>query len=171
MNNQVPESTETNNASGCLYVDIITSAQNNKVTNDATKLAEIEEIVDLASHIKENDSTNLIAEEEVLEEKNAESDPGVVLENLIDDYLEVIKVDQKKEMKRKNVPVGSGEVVDDKPEYDKQDKEKEKKSNCRHTVFEKSFDGLDKILEVEPINARALVNKENKEKSVNETQA
>ncbi|KAF0529560.1 hypothetical protein F8M41_012709 [Gigaspora margarita] len=103
------------------FVDIITSAQNNKVTNDATKLAEIEEIVDLDSYIKvptqvicseksclltitrtiklyhvpgsleENDSTNLIAEEEVLEEKNAESDPGVVLENIIDDYLEVIK--------------------------------------------------------------------------------
>lgn len=50
----------------------------------------------------------------------------------------------------------------------KQDKEKEKKSNSRHTDFKKSLDGLDKILDLEPMNTRALVNKENKETSINE---
>ncbi|KAF0550634.1 hypothetical protein F8M41_024312 [Gigaspora margarita] len=50
----------------------------------------------------------------------------------------------------------------------KQDKEKEKRSNRHPTYFENSLDGLEKILELEPMNARALVNKENKKMSVNE---
>ncbi|KAF0527516.1 hypothetical protein F8M41_013614 [Gigaspora margarita] len=51
---------------------------------------------------------------------------------------------------------------------DKKNELKEKKSNCHSTYSEKSLEDLDKILEKESMNARALVNKENKEKSGNE---
>ncbi|RIB28591.1 hypothetical protein C2G38_2157570 [Gigaspora rosea] len=54
----------------------------------------------------------------------------------------------------------------------KQDKEnpsKEKRTNHHHTNFERSLEDLDKILEIELTNARVLINKENKEKSVNKS--
>ncbi|CAG8825799.1 43578_t:CDS:2, partial [Gigaspora margarita] len=51
---------------------------------------------------------------------------------------------------------------------DKKNEPKEKRNNCHLTNFEKSLDGLDKILEVESMNRRALVNKENKKKTANE---
>ncbi|KAF0482374.1 calmodulin-dependent protein kinase [Gigaspora margarita] len=93
------------------------------------------------------------------------------------DKVNKTKVDQKKEMKRENKNFSIKDLdeacklwmkkVNKLKSMIKQDKEKEKRSNRHPTYFEKSLDGLDKILEVEPTNARALVNKENKEKTVN----
>ncbi|CAG8781415.1 34888_t:CDS:2 [Gigaspora margarita] len=93
-------------------MDPIAVAQNNKVTYNATKSAEVEVIIYLSSYIKalaQEDylempclSTaigalesyyvlELLKKNDTLEGKDAELDPGVVLENLIDNYLEVVK--------------------------------------------------------------------------------
>ncbi|CAG8835614.1 7582_t:CDS:2, partial [Gigaspora margarita] len=78
---------QIDNTARCLYIDVITGLQNNKVTNNAAKLAEVEEIMGLASHIKKKDNFNLTTKVEVLNKKDAELD----LEDLIDDYLEIVK--------------------------------------------------------------------------------
>ncbi|RIB30560.1 hypothetical protein C2G38_2152301 [Gigaspora rosea] len=129
------------------------------------------------------------------------------------DDINKTKMDQKKETKKDNVPVGSEKVVDAKPklildkkdpdryrhfgrnnlstkdldeacelwmkkvnelrrmtQQDKKNNLKEKRSNHCPTYFEKSLKDLDNILEVkiEPTNAKALIKKEDKEKSANE---
>ncbi|CAG8785214.1 27234_t:CDS:2, partial [Gigaspora margarita] len=96
-------------------------SENKLVTKDATKSAEVEETIYLSSHIKvsiqevyletlcpsatigdlelyyvlelleENDSADLVTDKEGLEKKDVELDPGIVLKNLINNYLEVVK--------------------------------------------------------------------------------
>ncbi|KAF0351317.1 hypothetical protein F8M41_015333 [Gigaspora margarita] len=54
--------------------------------------------------------------------------------------------------------------------WDKKNELKEKRSNHCSAYFKKSLEDLDKILEVkvEPMNSRALENKEDKEKNITE---
>ncbi|RIB20955.1 hypothetical protein C2G38_2301977 [Gigaspora rosea] len=113
-------SIEIKNTFRCHYVTSIAGARNNEVTIDATESAEVEKIICLASNIEipaqevyqklpylstalkpydapelseETAVSYVIPKEEVLEEKQAEIDieAKMDLEDLIDDYLKVVK--------------------------------------------------------------------------------